>query len=588
MLRVLGKCKRGVLLLGLFSVVIAALQFVVPLYMMAIYNRILQTGSIETLQLISIIAAVLLLGLGVAEIGRSRILAIMARRIGNYLNGDVYRAVLASPADKLTKTIAETQPNAGIQDRGLINTRTQYLNDLRQVTLFVSSGSLSTFFDALLAPIFLLALFLLHPLLGWIGLGAAVVILSLAALAEVLARAANGKIAQAEGRAQSKIERSIGQFDAVTSMGFAQNLFERWKQDRDEAMALTLKNQSIIGVISGLARSIRLMVQIAILGVGAWLALTTDVFLAGAIIAGSIIMGRTLAPIDQSISIWPRFVQARAGAKRLMNVVDAMDLEPDHTDLPPPPAELHLNAVTLAFAGQRSPMLQGANFSIEAGHTLGICGPNGAGKTTLLKALCGLHTPRNGSVLLGTTPVDAMTDNNRQRDIGFLPQDIQLLPGTIHQNISRFQDPGEVGDAVFDAVNKVGAAGFVEALEEGYGAECREDTLSAGQVQLLGLARAIYREPVLVLMDEPTANLDTQGKAMVAQVIAARRAARKITVFISHDHDLLATADRLLFLSPGVAKLGTADEVLRYLSHQHQLSAKALSEKKTGLEKQDG
>jgi len=503
----------------------------------------------------------------------------MSRRLGEYLNGDVYRAVLASPGHTLVKTLAAQSKTPELHNKN--SARTQYLSDLRQVSAFVSSGAMSTFFDALLAPIFLVALFVLHPLLGWIGLSAAVVILSLAFLAEVLARAANDKISQVEGRAQSKIERSIGQFDAVTSMGFAQNLFAHWKSDRDEAMGLALKNQSLIGVISGLAKAVRLIVQISILGVGAWLALTTDVFLAGAIIAASIIMGRALAPIDQSISIWPRFVKARAGAKRLMQVVDTIDLEPEYTDLPPPAPVLNMAAVTLGFPAQRTVMLQSGSFSVAGGQTFGICGPNGAGKTTLLKAMCGLHTPRGGTITLGTTPVDAMTHKNRQRDIGFLPQDIQLLPGTIAQNISRFQNPLEVGDAVFEACKRVGAAGFVEALEEGYGAQYREETLSAGQIQLLGLARAVYHDPVLVLLDEPTANLDSAGKAIVLDLLASRRATQKITVFISHDQTLLAAADTLLFMSPGVAKLGSADEVLRYLSHQHQLSAKAIAHTQT-------
>lgn len=579
MLRLIDKCRRGVILLGLFSVVIACLQFVVPLYMMAIYNRILQTGSIETLRLISIIAAILLLGLGICETARARIQAMMSRRLGEYLNGDVYRAVLASPDHTLAKTLAAYSKTSEQHNKS--SARTQYLNDLRQISAFVSSGAMSTFFDALLAPVFLLALFVLHPLLGWIGLIAAVFILSLAFLAEVLARAANDKISQVEGRAQSKIERSLGQFDAVASMGFAQNLFAHWKTDRTEAMELALKNQSVIGIISGLAKSVRLLVQIAILGVGAWLALTTDIFLAGAIIAASIIMGRALAPIDQSISIWPRFVQARAGAKRLMQVVDTINLEPEYTDLPPPAPVLNMAAVTLVFPAQRTAMLQNASFSIAGGQTFGICGPNGAGKTTLLKAMCGLHTPRGGTITLGTTPVDAMTDKNRQRDIGFLPQDIQLLPGSIQQNVCRFQNQLEVGDAVFEACKRVGAAGFVEALEDGYDTQYREDTLSAGQIQLLGLARAIYNDPVLVLLDEPTANLDDEGKATVLDLLASRRAAQKITAFISHDKTLLAAADTLLFMSPGVAKLGAADEVLRYLSHQHQLSAKAIAQTTT-------
>ena len=566
MLRLLRSSSQGVVLLALMSVVVAGLQFVVPLYMMAIYNRILQTGSIETLQLISLIAAVLLFVLGIAEIARSRILALMAKRIGEYLNHDVYNAVLASPSSQLAQAIRTNQEGnvKGVSNQS--DARTQALTDLRQVSAFVASGALNTFYDAILAPIFLAALFLLHPLLGWIGVGSTIIILSLAFLAEVLARNANRKIGVVEGRAQAKIERSIGQFDAVTSMGIAQPLFAKWEKDREAALALGLKNQSVVGVIGGMARAIRLIVQMGILGVGAWLALTTEGFFVGAIIAASIILGRALAPIDQSISVWPRFVQARAGAHRLVAVMDAANAQPIRRSTPPPSALLALQNVTLAFPQQRLPMLQSASFSVRGGEVMGIVGPNGAGKTTLLRALAGLHKPRSGTILLGATPVDGFTEDDRHTHFGYLPQDIQLLPGSVADNISRFRLSPETQSVMFEAAEQVGATGMVEALSEGFGTELTDETLSAGQTQTIGLGRAIFGDPLLVLLDEPTANLDSAGRAIVTQVIAKRRQAGLITVFVSHDQALLNSADTLLFLSPSAAKYGARDEVLRFIA----------------------
>lgn len=562
MIALLSRCGQGMGLLAVLSVVTAALQFVVPLYMMAIYNRVLQTGSMETLQAISLIAGGLLIVLGIAESGRSRVLAMMAARISAYLKSDVYRVVVSGPSSALAAAI-------DAQDEEVrVGARQQAVADLRNVSSFVSSGALNTFFDALLAPVFLAALFVLHPLLGWIGVSAAVFILSLAVAAEWVARGSNTRISEAEGRAQAKIERLISQFDAVAGMGIAPNLYTRWDRERQEAEALSLRSQSIVGAIGGVARAARLVVQIAILGVGAWLALNADGFLAGAIIAGSIILTRALAPIDQSIAVWQRFVRARASAGRLMRVVTAVDALPDRPSAPRPAPVLELRGVTLAHPSQRSAMLQDATLSIRGGEVLGILGPVGAGKTTLLRAMAGLHRPRAGSILLGDTPTDAFIETDRQRDFGFLPQDIQLLPGTIAENVSRFADhsPDVLAD-IHCALKVSGATALVEELPEGLGTEYQPERLSAGQTQLLGLARSFYGKPVLALLDEPTANLDASGKTAVARAIASRKAAGLITVIVSHDRSVLEGADQLLYVARGLAKLGPPEEIFRYLAH---------------------
>ncbi len=566
MIGLLARCGRGLRLLAILSLVVAFLQFVVPLYMMSIYNRVLQTGSMETLQFITLIAGGLLLVMGIAEAGRSRLLAMMATRLSAYLNHDVYQAVLAGPSSVLTAALNVGEVPGGQTSE--LSARQQAITDLRLVTSFVSSGAINTFFDALLAPIFLAALFLLHPLLGWIGIGAAGFILSLAVAAEFFARASNRQIGAAEGRAQSKIERSVEQFDAVASMGIAPNLYNRWEKDRQEAERLTLKSQSLVGAVGGIARAARLVVQVAVLGVGAWLALTTDGFLAGAIIAASIILTRALTPVDQSIAVWQRFVRARASAARLLKIVDAIDALPEHSPVPPSAPLLSLKSITLSFPAQNVPMLQDAGITVKGGQVLGVLGPVGSGKTTLLRAMAGLHKPQSGTILLGETPVERFPDKDRQRDFGYLPQDIQLLPGTIAENISRFTTDLEDMEAVFSAAEIVGVSGFIEALPDGFGTLCRAETLSAGQRQLLGLARALYTDPLLALLDEPTSNLDEASRLKVSAAITARREAGKMTVLISHDPSVLNVADHLLYLSPGTAKYGATAEILRYLGHQ--------------------
>lgn len=577
MIRLLAKCGRGLQLLALLSTVIAALQFVVPLYMMAIYNRILQTGSIETLSSISLIAGGLLLVLGLAESARSRILAMMAKRLSAYLKADVYQAIVSGPSSVLTQALQTNTTQANHESFA----RTQAIFDLRNVSSFVSSGAINTFFDATLAPVFLVTLFLLDPLIGWIGLSAAFFILALAILAEVIARKSNKRISEAEGRAQARLERLMGQFDAVAGMGIASNLYRRWDADREEADAQSLHSQSLVGAIGGLTRSIRLVVQVAVLGVGAWLALTTESFLAGAIIAASIIMTRALAPIDQSISVWQRFLRARSSARNLMRIVDAVDGLParPETSAQPKPV-LHLDKVTLIFSGQRNAMLQDASLQISGSETLGILGPVGAGKTTLLRAMAGLQIPRSGTISLGETPVDLYSEGARQTTFGYLPQDIQLLPGTIQENVSRFAtDSTEARRRTQAALKQVGANSFIEKLSEGLAAEWRSERFSAGQTQLLGLARAFYGDPILALLDEPTANLDAPSKAVLLHAIANRVASGRITVFVSHDRDILATAQRLLYIAPGVAKLGKTHDVFAYLAQLQRQAADAIASK---------
>ena len=542
------------MLLGGFSVVVAALQFVVPLYMMAVYNRILQTKSIETLQIISLIAVVLLVLLGIVEIGRSRLLALISTKIANELNNDVYQAILAAPGSELHQKIAP-DPTAP---------RAQALQDLRTVTQFISTGALNTFFDALLAPIFLVALFILHPNIGWIGVIAGGIIFSLAFISELLARRADKDISKLEGQAAASLERSLSQYDAVMTMGLGPRLYDRWNVDRQKGSILTRRTQTTIGVLSGMAKAVRLVVQMGVLGVGGWLVITTDVFLAGAIIAASIILGRALAPIDQSISLWRPFVTARQSSDRLVKVLNATRSTPPRTDVPAPKAVLNIEAATIGFPNQARAIMQNATFRLEPGQSLGVFGANGLGKTTLLRVMLGALPALRGGVTLGATPVRSYSDTDRAAYFGYLPQDTQLLPGTVAENIARFTEPDK--NQLFDAVEAAGAMEFIQNLPLGFATPVEAGLLSAGQMQMIGLARAVYGAPVLLGLDEPTANLDAQGRTAVLNLLKSRSQAGLITVFVSHDDGLLKTATHLLQMAPrgmrGLFRFGETAKVL--------------------------
>lgn len=543
-------------MLSAFSLVAAILQFVLPLYMMAVYNRVLQTQSIETLRLISIIAVVLLLVMGLAEIARTRILSLMSRRITEFLNRDVYFAILAAPGSSLAKTIGAGQESP----------RTQAYSDLRNLSQFIASGALNTMMDALLAPMFLIALFVLHPLIGVIGLTAACVIFGLAIASEIISRQSIPQISRIEGRAQDTIEKSLGQFDAVTSMGLAAPLYKRWETDRKIGAGLSLRSQSTVGLLQGLAKAARMMVQLGVLGVGAWLVITQSHFLAGAIIASSIIMGRALAPIDQSIAQWRMFVSARESATRLVKVMEANDAEPRRIDLPSPQPALILRNLSIGFAGQPMNLMQNVNLVLGPGQSLGIFGPNGVGKTTLLRAIVGLLEPRSGEILLGATSTDRFSDADRSRHFGYLPQNVQLLPGTIGENICRFTTPEDDNKALFAAVQATGTLETIQHLSASFGTELTDHALSSGQTQMIGLARAIYGDPLLLVLDEPTANLDPQGHAHVMRLLQDRAARGRLTVFTSHDEKLLQRASHMMMIVPGKVSIGATPDMIRMLT----------------------
>lgn len=566
MLKLLSLSKSALGILGLLSLVVAALQFVVPLYMMAIYNRILQTQSFESLQLISMIAVFLLAIMGIAEIGRSRLLALISKRISSYLNKDVYEAIMATPGSALGQALNLPQNQA----------RLQPIHDLKTVSGFVAQGGVNTFFDAVLAPIFLVALFLLHPWLGLLGITGATTIFALAFAAEILARRNVAEIGKIEGGAQAVLERSLNQYDAVAAMGMSEPLYGRWRTARAISSGKATSAQTVSGILTGLAKSMRLILQMGVLGLGAYLALTTDYFLAGAIIAASIILGRALSPIDQSIGLWRPYVQARLASQRLAQIMETLDQIPPRIDLPKPKPSLTFESVTLLIPNQENPLVQNASFRLTAGDVMGVFGGNGMGKTTFLRAAVGLQAPKLGVIAIGSAPVAGFTPEDRAKYFGYLPQDVQLLPGTIADNIARFREIDK--NALFDAVELAGAEDLIQSLPDGYSTNLEEIGLSSGQKQLIGLARAVYGDPILLCMDEPTANLDVFSRQRILRLIEDRKTKGLVTVLVAHEDQILDSCTHLFQMGAqnrrGRARFGEKSEILGALAQEAKKAKK--------------
>jgi PrtD family type I secretion system ABC transporter len=528
--------------------------------MMQIYNRILNSRSLESLELITIIAISLLVVMGILEAGRSRLWALIGQALEHKLDGDVYQAIIQQPAlAKTTEKKDKPQP------------RTQPLHDLKSLKNFVSMGSINIFFDALFAPIFFIALFILHPIVGWVGVGAGLIIFSLAIISEIISKKMVAEASEFEAKAGQIIENSLRQNDAVQSMGMGGRLYQRWAANRTPSIDSTAKSQSYLGTISGLAKSIRLTVQLGILGIGAYLVLTTNEFLAGGIIAASIIMGRALAPIDQSIGMWKQFVTARHAGKRLSEVIKNCETRLPLNNQPKPRLIYSIQDLGLAAPGQQKPLMQNVSFQLQTGNSLAIVGPNGAGKTTLLKSLTGILSPAAGSVRLDGGRVNQLSEQDRNQLFGYLPQDIQLLPGTILDNICRF---AEINDDIiaktYAATELAGCHHLIQNLPSGYQTEISggASQLSSGQVQLIGLARAIYDSPDLLILDEPTANLDDHGQNLVAKLILQRKEQGLITCFTTHQKPMINICTHLLFISPQRTLVGPRDEIIRILTEE--------------------
>lgn len=343
-------------------------------------------------------------------------------------------------------------------------------------------------------------------------------------------------------------------------------------ENREKSLEKIKASQTTIGVISGLARAVRMIVQAGVMGVGVWLVLNTQDYLAGAIIAGSILLGRALAPIDQSISLWRPFVAARQAATRLSAVVDAVAILPETVDVPAPEAKLRAANLTLAFRSQPRPIMASVSFVLDPGSVLGVFGPNSAGKTTFLRAVAGIHIPARGTISLGSTPVSNYSEDDRTTFIGYMPQDAQLLPGTIGQNVSRFSAYDK--NAMFKALDAAGATAFVQQLPDGIQTVLQPGMLSSGQAQLISMARAIYRDPPLLIMDEPSSNLDTTGKVALVKIIRARQKEKLVTAFATHEDGLLKLSSHLMQFhpnnEPGRVRVGPIEQISKLVKAERE------------------
>ena len=532
---------------AIVSFVINILMLTGPIFMLQVYDRVLASGSVPTLVVIGILAMVLYVFYGILEGIRGRILARLGQRVDARLSGIVYKVSNSLPV-RLGRKAAQLRP---VQD----------LDTIRQ---FLSGPGPAAIFDIPWLPLYLGIVFLFHPLLGIVGLAGAVIITVLIGMNEMMSRKPTAEAAGQAGRRASLVESGQRNSEVVTAMGMQSALTTRWDAQNVEYLTTQRKASDRTGLFGTAIKTIRFVLQSAILGVGAWLAIKQEIT-PGVMIAASIMTSRALAPIEQAVAQWRGFVASRQALKRLKEVLVVADAEPEKMDLPIPSGKITVQQLFCGPFGEAMPFVQNVSLELQAGDGLGVIGPSGSGKSTFARALVGVTPALKGVVRYDGAELGQWPGEKRGEFIGYLPQDLQLFDGTIAENIARFTE-GASPEKIIEAAKLADVHDLIVALPEGYNTVIGRSgrSLSAGQRQRIALARALFGNPFLVVLDEPNSNLDAEGEGALTNAIKQMRAKGSIVVVIAHRPSAIATVDKILCLKDGkMAGFGPKEEVLK-------------------------
>lgn len=544
-------CKASFLFVGFFSLFINLLLLVPTVYMLQVYDRVLRSGSESTLLMLTLIAVFLFLVMGGLERIRSQILIMTSARLDQSLGGRVFDAMFA-------QTLATSGKAASAQPLG----------DLLQLRQFLTGPGLFAFFDAPWMPIYIAVMFLFHPWFGSAAIFSALVLGALAYWNEVSTRE-DLKQANAEAlEAANFTQRNLRNAEVIEAMGMLPRIRARWQKKQTSMMMLQGRASAKAGLITALSKIFRLTIQSLVLGLGAYLAIRKEIS-PGQVIAGSILLGRALAPLDLMITTWRGFSSARGAYFRLSRLLDAAPASGQPMPLPAPKGEICLEKLVIIPPGAAAPVIKGVSLMVEASMQIAIVGPSAAGKSTLVRAVLGIHLPQSGSVRLDGAELDQWDREALGKHIGYLPQDVELLEGSVSENIARFGDLDPV--KVVQAAQAAGIHEMILRLPGGYETELvgQGTMLSAGQQQRLGLARALYGDPQVIVLDEPNSNLDQEGDAALLATLAELKRLGRTVIVVTHRGNVLNQVDKILVLADGqVARYGPRDQVLAALHPQ--------------------
>ena len=542
----LAACRGAFVGTALLSGMSNILMLSGAMFMLEVYDRVLPSRSTPTLVGLTILVAGLFAALGLIDDIRGRILGRIGGALDEALSGRVYDTMVRLPL------------RAGNRGDG-----NQPLRDLDSIRSYLSGLGPVALFDLPWIPLYLAICFIFHPLIGLTALGGAVVLIALTLLTESLTKAPSKAALESAVARNSLAEASRRNAEALIAMGMFGRMAERWGKVNRDYMSSQQRTSDVGGGLSAISKVLRMMLQSGVLAVGAYLVINQQAT-AGIIIAGSILSARALAPVDLAIANWKGFVAARQSWQRLSKLLEAMPAQAPPMALHPPSHRLVIESVSAAPPGANKVMLHDVAFKLEAGQGLGIIGPSGSGKSSLVRLLVGVWQPLRGKVRLDGAALDQWSPDVLGRHIGYLPQDVELLTGTVAQNIARFESEPD-HDAVIAAARAVDVHDMIVGLPQGYDTPVGEygTSLSAGQAQRVALARAVYRDPFLVVLDEPNSHLDSDGDAALTRAILGVRERRGIVIVVAHRPSAIAGVDQILVMKEGRTQaFGPKDEVL--------------------------
>ena len=546
------KAKKSILMAGLFSMFINLLMLVPPLYMLQLYDRVLTSRSESTLYMLTLIVIVLFVTMGLLEVVRSRVLIKFGNRFANILSNRVFES---------TFELANKKPEAA---------NSRLMGDLMQLRQFLSGNGLFAFFDAPWIPIYIIVLFMFHVYFGIFAIFAAIILVAITILNEYTTKEKMDNANTLNRDSMMQLEANIRNAEVINAMGMKTNVRKKWEEKYFGFLNAQNDASNKAGIWSNLSKTLRMFFQSMMLGLGAYLAVNMELS-AGMMIAGSIIMGRALAPLDLMIATWKGFSGARMSYKRIDQLLKDFPKNKEYMELPAPKGFISVEGVYAKPPASNKYTLENLNFSINKGDILGVIGASAAGKSTLARIILGVWPVQIGTVRIDGADISQWDREHLGKYIGYLPQDIELFAGTISENIARFNEVDS--QKVIEAAMKAGVHEMILRLPEGYDTVIGSGAvvLSGGQRQRIGLARAIYDNPVFVVLDEPNSNLDEQGELALLKTVEELKQSGTTVVIITHRPNILKVTNKILIMNSGkIERYASTEEILGAVAKQNQ------------------
>jgi PrtD family type I secretion system ABC transporter len=535
-------------IVGLFSLFSNLMMLTGPIYMLQVYDRVLGSKSQETLVALSLLVVLLYGVMGVLDWSRGRIMTRVGARFQNALDEQVFAAVLQRSAKG-----ADFHSQTG-------------LRNIEAIRRFMAAPVFLACFDLPWAPIFLIGIFILHPMLGWLAVAGALVLVTLTCLNQWFMHQSQSAAGVLRFQAGEIADQMRDEAEMICAMGMQEIVRQRWLKERKGALDHQTRTSDVTGGFSSLTKTLRLFLQSAMLGLGAYLVLENQMT-AGGIIAGSILLGRALVPVETILNQWEVIQSAKAGWDGVGVLLSGAPVAPRRIELPCPNADLEARSLTVVRSGEKIAALRNVTFQVQPGQAIGVIGPSGSGKSTLAQAITGALQPVGGSLRLDAAALDQYDPTRLGEYVGYLPQRVRLFDGTISENIARLDPEMEIRAAKSAAAHEM-----ILELPDGYETRLRsaQSRLSGGQMQRIGLARAMCGEPPIVVLDEPNSNLDAIGTDALNAAIRTIKLRKGAVIVMAHRPAAIRECDLLLVLENGTpTAFGPRDEVLRKTVQNH-------------------